>query len=68
MGAFVVESPALQHGVRVGTMRVYVATEERAASLAAEVSDRTYRFVPLDELPEHVRERLSPKPRTVGDL
>jgi len=42
---FVVESPVFRHpdGVRVGTARVYVATEERAKQLASELPERTWR-------------------------
>ena len=49
---YVVESPAFNHlGERCGTFRVYVATAERAASLAAEHHERSWRAVPASEAP-----------------
>jgi hypothetical protein len=57
--AYVVESPAInQVGVCVGTMRVYVCSEERAVSLAAERPDRTWRQVALEDLPPHVLSKM----------
>lgn len=41
---YVVESPAYnQHGVRVGTYKIEVATEKRAKELAAQKKDCSYR-------------------------
>lgn len=61
MNAFVVESPVVRKtdGVRVGTARVWVATEERAKQIASEHPERTYRPVTENEMPEKVRAGLA---------
>ncbi len=56
--AYVVESPAIINGERVGTYKVYVATEERAQSLADEVPGRSYRSIHVEEMPAHARANL----------
>lgn len=52
---FVVESPVTKDGVRVGTARVYVATEARAREIVAALpSERTYREIAVDQVPANV--------------
>lgn len=56
--AYVVESPALENGVKVGVFRVYVATEARAKEIAEAAEGRTYRCLPISELPVAARDNL----------
>lgn len=56
--AFVVESPAVQDGRRLGTFRLYVATEARAREVAAGHPERTWRELPIDAVPEGPRKAL----------
>lgn len=52
MIAYVVESPALDgEGKRVGTFKVYVATQARAESLASEIPGRTWRKISFEDMP-----------------
>ncbi len=52
---FVVESPVTRDGARIGTARVYVATEARAREIVAALpSERTYREIAVDEMPANV--------------
>lgn len=56
MTAFVVESPATNaRGERVGTFRVYVGTEARAAALAKEKPGASWREVSMSEVPPQAR-------------
>lgn len=56
MIAYVVESPVTRpDGVRSGTARVYVQTEERAREIAAQHPERSWRAVPVSEMPEAAR-------------
>lgn len=57
--AYVVESPAVREdGSRMGTCRVYVATEQRARIIAGGGPDRMWRQVPVGEIPDHARANL----------
>ena len=57
--AFVVETPACDDkGVRIGTMRHYVMTEARAREEAAKVPERTWRRLPISDLPLKAREEM----------
>lgn len=59
MTGYVVESPCCdQDGTRVGTFRVYVATEARAQEIVSQGADRTYRAMPLAEMPVKARANL----------
>lgn len=59
MPPFVVESPAVDpSGVRRGTMRIYVATEERAREMSARSPSATWREVTEEEMPERARENM----------
>ena len=57
---YVVESQAIRaaDGVRIGTFRLYVATEERAIQVASELPERTYRAIAPSEMPEKARENM----------
>lgn len=57
--AYVVESPAIQQGVRVGTFRLWVATEARAIALASERDDRSWRAVAWVDVPDKARRNLA---------
>jgi hypothetical protein len=58
---WVVESPALDGvtGVRKGTARVWVKTEDRARSLAEETEERSYRYVTEEEMHPQARENMA---------
>lgn len=57
--AFVVESVARdQAGARVGMFRVYVATEARAREVSDAGAGRTWREMPIGEVPEKARAAL----------
>lgn len=58
--AFVVESPCVDGatGERVGTYRLFTATEARAREVASVAPDRTWRKVHMSQIPAHARENL----------
>lgn len=60
MIAYVVEGPVLRdaQGERVGMPRVYVATEERAKEITALHPERTWRALPVEEMPAAARGNL----------
>lgn len=61
---YVVESPVTRDGTRIGTARVYVATEARAQEIVAALpSERTYREIAENDLPANV-----PVPRMNASL
>jgi len=60
VNAYVVESEAVDAaGVRRGTFRLFVASEARAREVAGQAPGRTWRALPLDEVPELARGPLA---------
>lgn len=59
MIAYVVESPVTRaDGVRAGTTRVYVRTEDRARELSAQHPERSWRAVDSEEMPADARANM----------
>lgn len=58
--AYVVESPVTGSDPKManGTARVYVDSEARAIEIASGHPERTYRKIPLSEMPDKARDNL----------